>query len=641
MLKNYLMRGSHFRIFLTLFYSVFLFSGVLSQNKSEKIKIELPFAFVSNIEYNIGITLPESAIRLTLPHVYVNGIPVKTYMINGKLYFTHKFTGSSEIIVTTHTAVLKQQVDPIPLWLSILPPLLAIFMAFVTKEVYTSLFLGLFSGTFVIFKYQGFGIFAAFFKGLFSIVDKYVLQSLYNYDHISVITFSMLIGGIVAVITANGGMKGLVGKLAPYATNKRSGQMITWLLGILIFFDDYANTLIVGNTMRPITDKLKISRAKLAYLTDSTAAPVAAIAFITTWIGAELSYIEEGIKAIGLSTSSYSVFLSSLPYSFYPLLTIVFVVILIMKGKEYGPMLIAEKDLEISKVSSLNKSSDPTQIQPAENIPQRWYNALLPILIVIIGTVAGLFYTGWDIKVWNNDSMSFMSKISFFLGEADTFKALLWSSLGGMIVAILLTITQGLMTLRESVEYMITGFKSMFNAVLILILAWSLALLTQDMHTADFITGGLKAFEISPYIMPALTFIFSAIISFSTGSSWGTMAIIYPLIMPAAWALSMHNGIPINAAMPLLFNVVSAVLAGSVLGDHCSPISDTTILSSLASSCNHIVHVRTQMPYALTVGGVSLIIGSIPSAYNVPLWILYPVSIAILYFLIVKLGKKV
>jgi Na+/H+ antiporter NhaC len=210
-----------------------------------------------------------------------------------------------------------------------------------------------------------------------------------------------------------------------------------------------------------------------------------------------------------------------------------------------------------------------------------------------------------------------------------------------MLTAIILTVTQRILTLRESVEYMITGFKSMFNAVLILILAWSLALLTQHMHTADFITGGLKAFEVSPYMMPALTFIFSAIISFSTGSSWGTMAIIYPLIMPAAWALSMHNSLPHDAALPLLFNVVSAVLAGSVLGDHCSPISDTTILSSLASSCNHIVHVLTQMPYALTVGGVSLLIGSIPSAYNVPLWIIYPVSIALIYLVIVKFGKKV
>jgi len=628
---------------LTTFLFYFLISTVsaYSQNSEDKLSIDLPFALVSNIEYDIGLSLSAKGISLATPHVYVDGVPVKCHLENGKFYFTHTFTHRSEVIVITHKQIIKQQVNPIPLWLSILPPLLAIFMAFITKEVYTSLFLGILSGTFVIFKYQGMGVFTAFFKGLFSIVDLYVLQSLYNTDHISVITFSMLIGGIVAVITANGGMKGLVGKLAPYAKDKRSGQMITWLLGILIFFDDYANTLIVGNTMRPITDKLKISRAKLAYLTDSTAAPVAAIAFITTWIGAELSYIQEGITAIGISTSSYSVFLSSLPYSFYPLLTIIFVVLLISKGKEYGPMLNAERDLELSKVSALKKGNDSSQIEPAEDAPQRWYNALIPVLIVIFGTVAGLFYTGWDTNVWNDGSMSFMSKISFFLGEADTFKALLWSSLGGMLVAVILTVTQRILTLRESVEYMITGFKSMFNAVLILILAWSLALLTQHMHTAEFITGGLKDFEISPYMMPALTFIFSAIISFSTGSSWGTMAIIYPLIMPAAWALSMHNNLPHDVALPLLFNVVSSVLAGSVLGDHCSPISDTTILSSLASSCNHLVHVRTQMPYALTVGGISLVVGTIPSAYNVPLWILYPVSITVIYFVIVKFGKKV
>jgi Na+/H+ antiporter NhaC len=636
MLKNI------FRSFLPAFLLFFLFSTESFSQKDEDsgIKIDLPFALVKDINYTINIDLDKKNLAQDYPHVFINGIPVHIKFSGRKITFSHTFKGKSEIMIVTHRKIIKKAVDPIPMWLSVIPPLLAILMAFITKEVFTSLFLGLLSGTVTIFWYQGFGAFTAFFKGLFSIVDFYILNSLYNHDHLSVIVFSMLIGGMVAVISANGGMKGLVGKLAPYAKNKRSGQFITWLLGILIFFDDYANTLIVGNTMRPITDKLKISRAKLAYLTDSTAAPVAAIAFITTWIGAELSYIEEGIKAIGISTSSYSVFLSSLPYSFYPVLTIVFVVILLYKGKEYGPMYKAEQDLEMSKISSVTK----TDVSPAEvsdDIPQRWYNALIPVLVVVFGTIAGLFYTGWDADTWNTPDMSFMSKISFFLGEADTFKALLWSSLGGALLAVILTVTQRILTLRTSIEHMISGFKSMFNAVLILILAWSLALLTQHMHTADFITGGLKAFEISPYMMPALTFIFSALISFSTGSSWGTMAIIYPLIMPAVWALSMHNNMPHDAALPLLYNVVAAVLAGSVLGDHCSPISDTTILSSLASSCNHIVHVRTQMPYALTVGGISLFIGSIPSAYNIPLWILYPVAIALIYFVIVKFGKKV
>ncbi len=625
-----------------LIFTFLLFNiSVVAQNRDEEIKINLPFALVSNIEYTIEVTLPVRDLSIVAPHIYIDGTPVHTVLSDGRMFFNHTFTHKSEVVIISHNQIIKQSVNPIPLWLSILPPLLAILMAFVTKEVFTSLFIGLLAGTITIFKYKGFGFITALFKGLLSIVDLYVLDSLFNKDHLSVIIFSMLIGGMVAVISSNGGMKGMVGKLAPYAKSKRSGQFITWFLGILIFFDDYANSLIVGNTMRPITDKLKISRAKLAYLTDSTAAPIAAIAFITTWIGAELSYIQEGINTIGINVSSYSVFLSSLPYSFYPILTILFVLILIYKGKEYGPMLNAERDLELSKVTSGNKNLGYAQeIQLSEDIPQRWYNALIPILIVVFGTIAGLFYTGWDTDAWNNHSLSFMSKISLFLGKADTFKALLWSSLGGVIMAVILSVTQRILTLKNSVDSLISGFKSMFNAVLILILAWSLALLTQHLHTADFITGGLKAYEISPYLMPALTFIFSALIAFSTGSSWGTMAIIYPLIIPAVWALSLHNAIPNEIAMSLLYNVVSAVLAGSVLGDHCSPISDTTILSSLASSCNHIVHVRTQMPYAVTVGGISLLIGSIPSAYNVPLWIIYPVAIALIYFVIVKFGKK-
>ncbi len=629
---------------LQLLTFVFLLSSmsVFAGGPKNNIKIDLPFALVSNIEYTIEVTIPDSNLAIDSPHIFINGVPVHGKLSNGKLAFTYAFTRESEIVVTTHNQILKQGVTPSPLWLSIIPPLLAILMAFVTKEVFTSLFIGLLSGTFTIFMYKGFSFIPALFKGLFSIVDLYVLDSLFNKDHLSVIIFSMMIGGMVAIISANGGMKGLVGKLSPYAKNKRSGQFITWLLGILIFFDDYANTLIVGNTMRPITDKLKISRAKLAYLTDSTAAPVAAIAFITTWIGAELSYIQEGINTIGIDTSSYSVFLSSLPYSFYPILTIVFVLILIYKGKEYGPMLSSERDLEMSKVNSNSKNAAITQEPPVgDDVPQRWYNALLPVLVVVFGTITGLFYTGWDMNIWNDNSMSFMTKISSFLGEADTFKALLWSSLGGVILAVILSVAQRILTLKDSVDNLVSGFKSMFNAVLILILAWSLALLTQHLHTADFITGGLKAFEVSPFMMPALTFIFSALIAFSTGSSWGTMAIIYPLIIPAVWALSLHNNIPHEIAMTLLYNVVATVLAGSVFGDHCSPISDTTILSSLASSCNHIVHVRTQMPYAVTVGVISLLIGSIPSAYNVPLWIIYPVAIGLIYFVIVKFGKRV
>jgi len=227
------------------------------------------------------------------------------------------------------------------------------------------------------------------------------------------------------------------------------------------------------------------------------------------------------------------------------------------------------------------------------------------------------------------------------VGDADSFKALIWSSLGGVLVALVLTIAQRVLNLRDAIEGLVNGFKTMFNSVLILVLAWSIALVTEHMHTATFITEILRYVNLSPFWMPGLAFVFSALIAFSTGSSWGTMAIIYPLILPASWRISMEFGMDINVALPIFFNVVSTVLAGSVLGDHCSPISDTTILSSLASSCNHVSHVRTQLPYALLVGSVSLFVGTIPSAFGAPVWLVLIAGFAILYLIVVKVGKKV
>jgi Na+/H+ antiporter NhaC len=449
---------------------------------------------------------------------------------------------------------------------------------------------------------------------------------------------------MVSVISKNGGMQGVVNRISKYATTAKSGQLATWFLGIAIFFDDYANTLIVGNTMRPITDRLKISREKLAYLVDSTAAPIAAIAFITTWIGAELGYIESGIETIeGLEESVYSIFISSLAYSFYPIFALIFMLILILRERDFGPMYEAEKRARIGSSEEENittTSQELDEFTAKEGIEHKAYNAILPVGVVIIGTVIGLIHTGWDQAVMDDSAMSFSRKISTIIGNADSYKALLWSSLGGLFTAILLSVGQKLMNIHQSVNAAVGGFKTMLTAIIILVLAWSLALVIEDLHTADFLTS-IMSDNISPYFVPTLTFLLAAVVAFSTGSSWGTMAILYPLMLPSSWAICLAAGIPEAETLSIFHNVVACVLAGAVLGDHCSPISDTTILSSLASSCNHINHVRTQMPYALTVGAVAILFGTIPSAYGVPFWITLPVGVLVLYLTIGKLGKKI
>ena len=522
---------------------------------------------------------------------------------------------------------------PMPLWMSILPPLVAIVMALLIKEVISSLFVGILTGTFLMALYGGASPSSALGGGLLRVVDTYVVGSLFDADHVMIIVFTLIIGGMVRIITANGGMQGVVNWLSRKARGPRSGQLMTFFMDLCIFFDDYSNTLVVGNTMRPIADKLKVSREKLAYIVDSTSAPVVAVAFVTTWIGAELSYIQDGISAIGLNASAYSVFFHSLAYSFYPFLTLGFVLMIILSGRDFGPMLMAERKARQTSLMEMEMTNSVAK-------PAHIIDALIPLTVLIFGTIIGLIATGYDTSVWQSE-MGFFSKLSATIGAANSYKALLWASLASLLTAIVVTLLRGSMEFGKVMEEMVEGFKSMFNAVLILTMAWSIALVTKDMHTAEFVSQLLVQWSLSPMAVPVLTFILAALIGFSTGTSWGTMAILYPLILPSSWLLCQEQGLSVEASMPLFYNVVASVLAGSVMGDHCSPISDTTIMSSLASSCNHLQHVRTQMPYALTVGGVALLLGVLPTALGLPSWVAFLMAFSVLWLIVRWVGKKV
>lgn len=564
------------------------------------------------------------------------------------------------------------RIKHIPGWYALIPPLLAILLALLLKEVNISLFIGIWSGAFILsgLRFDNMYYLAI---SLLESISKYVIHALEDSGHLSVIVFSLMIGGMVAIISKNGGMAGVVNKLAKYARGKRSTQLITWFLGIAIFFDDYANTLIVGNTMRPVTDRFKISREKLAYIVDSTAAPVSAIAFITTWIGAELGYIESSIVELqnfDSSISAYAIFVDSLKYSFYPILTLIFVVLLIYSGKEYGPMKKAEdraKRTGRTSPAATIEEDEPNmeELSPVPGAPNIWWHAALPVLTVIAMTILGLTATGMErsyqlfvengynsisedwVSIWNNMALlpnvedRFFMKLGQLIGNADSYVALIWASLSGIIVAIIITIGNKIMSLFDSMHVMMTGFKTMLPALLILCLAWALADITALLNTADFITG-LIGNRIDALWMPSIIFILSAVIAFSTGSSWSTMAILYPLAIPATWSLCLDQGLDIQHSMEILYSSIATVLAASVLGDHCSPISDTTILSSLSSDCNHIAHVRTQMPYALTVGSVSLICvfgtSIIGGGWVINMFI-YALASAVLYLIIRILGK--
>lgn len=633
------MRNLSAGVFILLFlFGIFSYNSLKASDNIGELNIEWPEFLVSGIPENFRIQ-HRSDDTLSLQ---VNGKEVELQCKNNSCFTLVSINQNADFkLYSNHKLVSDKSYTPIPAWMSLLPPLLAIMLALVFREVIISLFLGIFIGTLIPGLYTGgiSNILPAFFKT----IDYYAVNAILDSAHISVILFSMLIGATVNLISKNGGMRGIVNRLSKYARNRRTGQLVTWFLGIAIFFDDYANTLIVGNTMRPITDRLKISREKLSYIVDSTAAPVAAIAFVTTWIGAELGYLQDGLNAIvGLEMSVYQIFLSSLQYSFYPIFTLIFIFMLVWMKRDFGPMYSAE-------IHSINSKESPGLIsisenemrdfEPDEGIKIRSFNAVLPILTIIIVTIWALLHTGWDEAVWSDNSKAWLVKLSDTIGRGDPYKALLWASLSGLILASLLSLSQRILGIQAVVNSIIQGFKTMLTAMIILVLAWSLSEITVDLHTADFLTNSISG-SFSPYALPLTTFILAALVSFSTGSSWGTMAILYPMMMPLSWSICTAEGLDSEHTLMIFYNVISCVLAGSVLGDHCSPISDTTILSSLASSCNHIEHVRSQMPYAVTVGIISILLGTIPATYGLPFLISLPLGIIVMYLVIRRFGKE-
>lgn len=523
-----------------------------------------------------------------------------------------------------------------PDWFKLLPPLVAIAAALALRSVIPALFLGVWLGGWGV---EGLG-FTELFSSLLSVFDTYVHGALIDGSHASVILFSLMIGGMVGIIMRNGGMQGIVDHITGWTNTSRRAQLATSWLGIGIFFDDYANSLVVGNTMRPVTDRLKISREKLAYLVDSTAAPVACILFVTTWIGMELGLIQAGLDEVGaVGVSAYDVFLSSLRFSFYPVLCLVFVLLVAYTGRDFGPMLAAERRARgtgavLRPGSSVDEGVGERGVQAIEGKPHRALNAILPIGVMLLAVLVGMWHTGKEALQADGAEITLRNVV----GAADSYAALLWGSLLGVLTASALSLGQRVLTLEQTVDAWYQGLRAMLYAMIVLVLAWALNGTTEALGTGEYL-GELVGDSIPIGVLPAAVFLLSAAIAFATGTSWGTMGIIMPLVFPLTWNLLASQGIDNPVEHGVLLSVVSSVLAGAVWGDHCSPISDTTILSSMVSGCDHLDHVRTQLPYALTVGLVALGVGSIPCAYGVPWWVGMLGGAFLLFTLLRLLGR--
>ena len=526
--------------------------------------------------------------------------------------------------------------------LTLLPPLVAIALAFITKETILSLFIGVFVGEFMV-SVNDLNIVSSAINA-FLAMGTQIISCMADPWNAGIILQCLLIGGIIQLVTKMGGAKALADEFAKRADTPRKAQLFTELLGLCVFFDDYANSLIVGPIMRPVMDKLHVSREKLAFVVDATAAPVAGIAIISTWIGLELSLITQGFESIGMHVSGFGIFLQTIPFRFYNILILIFIVISALTYYEFGPMKEAEKKARARKESEPVESLAATSfddVKPVDGIKLSIWNAIIPIGVLIIGALIAFYWSGYTtilggedkalITLMQNSPLSFQG-IFEALSQSDASVALFQAALLASIVAIVMAVLQKIMTIEEAISEWVGGMKTIVITGVILLLAWSLGGVIGDLGTADYLVGVL-ADTIPIFILPTLIFVLGALISFATGTSYGTMSILMPLTIPLAWA--------VNPEMGFVIVCTSGVLTGAIFGDHCSPISDTTILSSMGTSCNHIAHVSTQIYYAIFVAVIAIVFGYIPAGFGIQWYISIPVAIVAMYVGLRLLGEKV
>lgn len=528
------------------------------------------------------------------------------------------------------------------LW-TLIPPLVAIVLAFITKNVVVSLFVGILSGGFIL-NLSGYNVFSALIQSFLDFIDR-ALNSLADPWNAGIILQVLVIGGVINLVAKMGGARAIAESLANKAKTAKGAQVITWIMGICVFFDDYANALIVGPIMRPVADKMKISRERLAFIIDATAAPIAGVAIISTWIGLEVGLINDAFIGIGIDTDAFGVFLQTIPYRFYNILILAFVFITAVTLKEFGPMRKAEisarKGKRVGVEVAMDTLQEADEMKPKDGVKLSIWNAIIPIGVLVISAIAAFYYSGYtsiingeDIELINlmtNSPVSF-SAIKEAFSASDASVALFQSALLASIVAIIMSICKKIFTLGEAIEVWIEGMKTLLITGVILILAWSLSSVIKELGTAKFLIK-LLSDSIPYFLLPSLIFILGAVISFATGTAYGTMGILMPLAVPLA-----HS---INPEMSFIIVSTSAVLTGAIFGDHCSPISDTTILSSMGAGCNHIEHVKTQIWYSLFVAVITILFGYIPAGFGLPIYIVLPISIMVIYVGVQILGKKV
>ncbi len=494
--------------------------------------------------------------------------------------------------------------------LGIIPPLLAIILALVTKDVIFSLFAGILSGAIIVAGGNP-------FFALTILTDK-VADMVSDSWNIRILLFCALMGAFVGMFAQTGATRAFGSWASKFLKTKRSVMLFTWVFGLLIFIDDYFNSLSVGTVMRPATDEKGISRAKLAYILDSTAAPVCIIAPISTWVVTVMSYIKDSQGFSALGQSEFLFFLKVIPYNFYALLGLLLVFIFAMGFKDFGPMMISEKKAQAGKLFDEEVyGACPGNVESVENSNAKWYDMIISLFILIAVCIFFFPASTW-LDTMSAEGIGFfeaarsMSLRDAFV-DTDASKALFYGAIVSIFVTYLYYMARRLLTIKTAGFSIIEGIKSMVPALIVLSLAWTIGNVIRStpeegglglaLYLSEAVSGG----NFPLWVLPAILYLLACLISFSTGTSWGTFGIMIPITIPIVISLVGIDGNLDGDGINLLLICIGALMSGAIFGDHCSPISDTTILSSTGSNCPMLEHVATQMPYAITVAIAALI----------------------------------
>ncbi len=541
---------------------------------------------------------------------------------------------------------------------TIIPPLVAIALAFITKNVLLSLFFGTFTGCFMM-ELKGaslVNIFWAIVDG-FLRVSMEVLASLSDVWNAGIILQVLMIGSLIALVTRLGGVTAIAEWMTKFAKGPRSTQFVTWFMGLFIFFDDYANSLIVGPMMRPVTDKMKISRERLCFIVDATAAPIAGMALISTWVAYEIGLINDALSGIGYAADAagntmapYLTFVLSLPFRYYNILILFFVIVTIWMLREFGPMYKAEvrsRTLgQVFRPGSTPMNVDtmaPLEIEKEKNTSSVLY-AIIPICTLIFGALIGFYVNGYNAVMGGEDTdlialiqsnpLSWRAMYESF-GSSDASVVLFQAALVASLVAMIMGLVKRKFSVKEALETFLTGIKSMNITAVILLLAWSISGAMKELGTAQYLVTNFSE-SIPFWTLPAAIFILGSIISFATGTSYGTMGILMPLAVPLAWAIAPSQSF-LDPQSYLILSIGS-VLTGAIFGDHCSPISDTTILSSMGAACDLMDHVSTQILYSISIALISIVV-FIVACFGVNMWLVILIGMAMVVLMVRFIGK--